>query len=39
MTNNKGNVEKKRRGDLAETIGAYETLGLFELRARVVYII
>ena len=29
--------KKKWRGDLTETIGAYERLGLLELRARPVY--
>ena len=28
--------KKKRRGDLTETIGAYERLGVFKLRARAV---
>ena len=33
ITKNKG---KERKGDLTETIGAYERLGLLELRARAV---
>ena len=35
-----GKVEKRStwRGDLSETVGDYERLGLLELRARVVYI-
>ena len=38
--NNMGKVEKRStwRGDQTETIGAYDRLGLLELRARVVYI-
>ena len=37
ITKNIGKEEKKKwRGDLTETIGAYERLGLFELRARAV---
>ena len=40
ITNNMGKVEKRStwRGDLSETVGDYERLGLLELRARVVYI-
>ena len=30
--------KKKWRGDLTETIGAYERLHLLELRARAVYV-
>ena len=37
ITQNIGNEEKKKwRGDLTETIGAYERFGLLELRARAV---
>ena len=35
ITKNMGKEEKKKwRGDLTETIGAYERLGLLELRAK-----
>lgn len=37
ITKHTGKEEKKkRRGDLTETIGAYERLSLLELRARAV---
>ena len=37
FTQNIGKEEKKKwRGDLTETIGAYERFGLLELRARAV---
>ena len=39
ITKNKGKEREKKmkwRGDLTETIGAYERLGLLELRARAV---
>ena len=36
ITKNIGKEEKKWRGDLTETIGAYKRLGLLELRARAV---
>ena len=36
ITKNIGKEEKKWRGDLTETIGAYERLGLLELRAKAV---
>ena len=37
ITKNIGKVEKKKwRGDLTETIGAYERLGLLELQPRAV---
>ena len=37
ITKNIGKEEKKKwRGDLTETIGTYERLGLLELRARAV---
>ena len=38
MTNNIGKVEKKKwRGDLTETIAAYERLGLLKLWVRAVH--
>ena len=39
ITKNKGKEREKKmkwRGDLTETIGAYERLGFFELRVRAV---
>ena len=32
ITNNMGKVEKKWRGDLTETMGAYERLELFKIK-------